>query len=133
MFRRNRDEVSEDQSMNRKGLQIAMGLEWLALAVVALRYGSVWEQLPGSMATHFNAAGQPNGWMPRDSSLGLIVAVLAIVLGISQAIVWAARKSGTNAVAWGLLGFSYFVAVFIVMANEKVIQYNLRGEPVRSE
>src|SRR5581483_7764371 len=99
--------------------------------VVALRYGSVWEQLPGSMATHFNAAGQPNGWMPRDSSLGLIVAVLAIVLGISQAIVWAARKSGTNAVAWGLLGFSYLVAVFIVMANEKVIQYNLHGEPVQ--
>lgn len=116
--------------MNRKAFQIALGLEWLAIPVVALRYWSVWDRLPERVATHFNAAGQPNGWMPREISLWFMCGILAFVLTVFTSVVYLAHKSGPKAIAWALLAFSYFVTGFIAMANETVLNYNLTGQPI---
>src|SRR5438270_7624771 len=116
--------------MNRKAFQIAQGLEWLVLPVVALRYWSVWDRLPERMVTHFNAAGQPNGWMPRENSLWFMLGILCFVLAIFTLIVYLAHKSGPKAIAWPMLGFSYFVVGVIAMANEAVLNYNLSGQPI---
>ncbi len=116
--------------MKCKSLQIGMWLQWLVLPIVALQYASVWNRLPARMATHFNAAGQPNGWMTPETSFRLLLTLLAFVLGVFSLVVYAARKAGTMAIAWALLAFSYFVAVFIATANQAMINYNLSGQPV---
>ena len=55
--------------MDSKLYRALTAMLWLALPLTALQYWSVWDQLPGRMATHFGAAGQPNGWMTRETSL----------------------------------------------------------------
>ena len=52
--------------MHRRIFQIAILFLWLALPLVALQYTQVWDQLPAHVATHFNAAGQANGWMSPE-------------------------------------------------------------------
>ena len=89
--------------MSRKSFYIAMWLEWLVLPVVALRYWRVWDQLPTTMATHFNAAGQPNGWMQRETSLWFILALLTVVLAVFTLVVYVAQSSGPKAIAWAML------------------------------
>src|SRR5690242_12189020 len=116
--------------MKCKSLQIGMWLQWLVVPIVALQYASVWNRLPVRMATHFNAAGQPNGWMTPESSFWFVLVLLAFVLGVFSVVVYAARKSGTTAIAWALLAFSYFLAAFIATANQAVINYNLSGRPI---
>ncbi len=117
--------------MSRKAFQIALGLEWLVLPAVALRYSSVWDQLPERIATHFNAAGVPNGWMEREASFWFILMILAIVLSVFTAVNYLAQKAGPNVIAWALLAFSYFVVGFVAMANESVLKYNLDGQSIR--
>ncbi len=116
--------------MNRKSFQIAMWLQWLAIPLVALRYWSVWNELPIRIATHFNAAGQPNGWMSRETSLWFIVALLAFVLTVFAVVVHLAQKSEAKVIAWAMLGFSYFVVTFVILANEAVLKFNLTGQPI---
>ena len=116
--------------MNRNAFQIALGLEWLVIPIVALRYWSVWDRLPLRIATHFNAAGEPNGWMTRDASLWFMVSMLAFVLTVFTLVVSLVHKSGPKAIAWAVLAFSYFVAGFIAIANEAVLNYNLTGQPI---
>ena len=68
--------------MNRKVLQALIWLMWLALPLTALRFGLVWDRLPLRMATHFNANGQPNGWMPRESALYVALGVTAVMVAV---------------------------------------------------
>jgi hypothetical protein len=116
--------------MKRKPFQVALGLEWLVIPIVALRYWSVWERLPWRLATHFNDAGQPNVWMTREASLWFMLGILGFVLAIFTLVVYLAYKTGPKAIAWGILAFSYFVSGFIAMANEAVLKYNLTGQPI---
>lgn len=62
-------------------------LFWTSLAaVIAL---AVWQhsQLPARVATHFDFAGRPNGWMARDTQLkaqlGLVLGVAALMQGLA--------------------------------------------------
>ena len=64
--------------MNRRIFHIATVLLWLALPLTALQYTQVWNQLPVHVATHFNAAGQANGWMSRERALQFGVGFVAM-------------------------------------------------------
>ena len=55
--------------MDSKLYRALTAILWLALPLTGLQYWSVWNQLPARMATHFGVSGQPNGWMPRETSL----------------------------------------------------------------
>jgi len=66
--------------MNRRPFQFAIALLWLTLPLVAIQYWCVWDQLPARMATHFNAAGQPNGWMSREVALEFDVGMVAFLI-----------------------------------------------------
>jgi hypothetical protein len=118
--------------MNRKSFTILTVLMWIALPLTALRYAQVWNQLPTRMASHFNANGQPNGWMSRDTSLyfglGLTAFVLIIFTVIALVIRW--QKTMPDAPAFALLGFFYLITGFVFYANHSVIQHNLTGSPV---
>jgi hypothetical protein len=105
---------------------------WIALPITALLYAQVWDRLPVRMATHFNAAGQPNGWMSRETSLyfglGLTAFVLIIFTAIALLIRW--QKTMPDTPAFALLGFFYLIVGFVVYGNESVLQHNLTGRPI---
>jgi hypothetical protein len=121
-----------EESMNRKAFQIATWLLWLALPLTALRYWMLWDQLPSKVATHFNAAGHPNGWMTRETSLAFVLGLTTLLLLVFTVILLILQKKGlTEAiVSWALLGFSYFIIGLICYANESILQYNVYGRPV---
>ena len=51
-------------------------LVFLAIAVVA--WGYSYDQMPPRRASHFNAAGAPNGWMTKNQFFTLNVILIAV-------------------------------------------------------
>ena len=118
--------------MNRKAFQICVGLLWFALPVTALDYWLVWDQLPASVATHFNAAGQPNGWMTREASLVFAIVLTAFLLAVLTVVLYVLQiKSTDDAFTWAFLCFSYLMMAFTYYANASIINYNLHGQPIQ--
>jgi len=96
--------------MSSKRLQIFTWLIWLALPLTALRYWLAWDQLPVRMATHFNASGQPNGWMSREVSLQFGLGITALMLVVFTGISLAAQKAAASpAISWAVLSLSYVI------------------------
>lgn len=116
--------------MHRRIFQFATVLLWLALPLVALQYRQVWDQLPAHMATHFNAAGQANGWMSPDQALQFGVGFMAFLLTIFTALLLYVAHSRVDAFSWAMLGFCALVLGFMVEVNRGIVNYNLHGTPV---
>jgi hypothetical protein len=114
--------------MDIKTYRVAVGLLWIVLPITALRYGMVWDLLPARMASHFNAAGQPNGWMTKDAALTFPLAMLTFFLLIATAILSRIRKP--DASAWALWGFLTVIIGVIYWGGESVLEYNLHATPV---
>ena len=117
--------------MNRKIFQIGMALQWLVLPLLALRYWLVWDQLPGSIATHFNGAGQANGWMTPGQSLAFTLGLSAFLLTVFTVFLYVMqKKNAAEAMSWAFLGLSYLLLGVIFYGNESILAYNLHGRPV---
>jgi hypothetical protein len=114
--------------MDSKLYRALTAMLWLALPLTALQYWSVWDQLPGRMATHFGAAGQPNGWMTRETSLIFAMVVTTLLLA---ALTWALiRVRKPDLLAWSLLAMLYVVMGALFSINIAVLNYNLYGRPL---
>jgi hypothetical protein len=114
--------------MNRKAWNAGMVLIWFVVPTVAMRYWLVWDQLPEPVATHFNAAGRPNGWMSREVSLIFILVLMLLILTLATAILSRIRK--LDATSWALMGFFYVIGGVLFWGNEAVLGYNLFGRAV---
>src|SRR4051812_16358117 len=119
--------------MNRRTFQFAIALLWLALPVVGLQYWRVWDELPARMATHFNATGQPNGWMSREVSLEFGLGITAFLLVVFTIILAMVSLQSVDRFAWAFLGFCAVVVAFVAVGNQKVIAYNLEHTPMQIE
>jgi hypothetical protein len=114
--------------MKNKAFQISTWLMWLALPLTALRFWLAWDRLPLRMATHFNANGQPNGWMPRESAFYVALGITAAMVAVFTAISYVAHRThAPDAFSWSLLGFFYLVTGFVNAANNGVIRYNVQN------
>jgi hypothetical protein len=116
--------------MNRRIFQLATVFLWLALPLVALQYRQVWNQLPAHIATHFNAAGQANGWMSPNDAIKFGVGFTAFLLTIFTALLFYIVRSSVDAFSWGMLALSALVVGFTVEINRGIVNYNLHGTPV---
>ena len=118
--------------MNRTWWKFGIALPWLGLALIALRYSMVWDRLPVRLATHFNAANQPNGWMSREGSLyfilGLYFFLVTLFSVVLVAIQWARKLEPA---AWAILGLFYVILGVVFYSNEAVLAYNLTGAPIQ--
>jgi uncharacterized membrane protein len=103
-------------------------MQWLALPVIALMYAAVWQQLPSRLATHFDLANQPNGWMSREETLVIFLA-LATVFAITSTWI-CSRVTEPDPTAWGMVGLFYVVLATLIWAEHSVIAYNISGQPV---
>jgi Protein of unknown function (DUF1648) len=114
-------------SMHRRIFQFATVLLWLALPLVAVQYRQVWDQLPVHVATHFNAAGQANGWMSREDALHFGVGFVAFLLVIFTALLVYNSRSRIDSFSWALLGFCALILGCMVEVNRGIVSYNLSG------
>jgi uncharacterized membrane protein len=55
---------------------------FLLIAFAVVQSGYYYPQLPETVATHFNSAGEPNGWASKTSFFLLYIGMLAIVAGV---------------------------------------------------
>ncbi len=114
--------------MDSKLYRALTAMLWLALPLTAWQYGSVWEQLPSRMATHFGGTGQPNGWMPRETALIFALVVTTLLLA---SLTWAlTRVRKPDVLAWSLLAMLYVVMGALFSINMAVLNYNLHGRPL---
>lgn len=108
-----------------------IALMWLALPVIAFRYWTAWGTLPARMATHFDAAGNANGWMTPQQSLMFTLGFVAFMLTIfSVTLLVIHRKYPIGRLSWAMLVFFHFEIWSIVLTMIGVLQYNLSGKPV---
>lgn len=119
--------------MHRRVFHFAIVLLWLALPLVALQYRQGWEQLPVRVATHFNAAGQANGWMSREEATDFGVGFEAFLLVIFTALLLYAGRKDTGAFSWALLVFCALVLGFMIAVNRSIVSYNLHRTPLQLE
>jgi len=113
--------------MHRRIFQLATVFLWLALPLVALQYRQVWDQLPAHVATHFNAAGQANGWMSREQAIRFGVGFMALLLAIFTPILFYMNRRRTDAFSWAMLIFCALVLGFMIEVNRGIVNYNLHG------
>lgn len=114
--------------MSRTLYRLFSCLLWLAVPVAALRLLMVWHQLPARLATHFDFAGRPNGWMSPNAFL--IFTLLAVTSTAAIATFAMCRASQPDFSAWTLLGFLYVVTGILYGAADAIVNYNLYGRGV---
>ena len=114
--------------MDSKSYRTMATLLWLALPLTAFQFWRVWNELPARMASHFGAAGQPNGWMSRET---LAIFFLVLLTFLLTTFTWAlTRVRKPDALAWSLLAMFYVVAGVLLSVNSAVLKYNLYGRPL---
>ena len=118
--------------MKRTGYLTFTWLLWLSLPLTALRYWTVWDQLPARMATHFDINGHPNGWMSREASLAFALGLTAFMLVIFTVIPYLAgrKRSISAAFCWSAVAFAYVIVGFVFYVNNSLIEYNLTGRQI---
>jgi hypothetical protein len=114
--------------MSRTLYRLFSWVLWLAVPVAAMRLFTVWDRLPMRLATHFDLAGQPNGWMSPNGFLVFILVTITAIAAIST--IAAYRASQPDLCAWTLLGFFYVVAGILYGAADGIVNYNLHGRGV---
>lgn len=103
-------------------------LQWLALPTIAVMFATVWQQLPARLATHFDLANQPNGWMTREEALVIFLA-LATLFAITSTWI-CSRIAQPDLLAWSLMGLFYVILGTLIYAERAVLAYNLYGTAV---
>lgn len=120
--------MTQAPSNSRTLFGLFSALQWLALPILVLDFASVWQKLPDRVATHFDLAGQPNGWMSRQEALLVILGVSTAVLIIATWI--ASRVQEPDPTAWGLVALFYIIQGTLIYAAQSVIDFNLHATPV---
>lgn len=101
---------------------------WLGLPGAAIRLFMVWERLPMRLATHFDFAGRPNGWMTPKGFLVFILVTITAIATLSTIVAYRAAQPDIS--AWALLGFFYVVVGILCGAADGIVKYNLYGRSI---
>ncbi len=120
--------ISLESSGSRRYLRVFTALMWLALPIMAVMYAMSWQQLPARLATHFDLANHPNGWMSREASLVFLLVMGAFVAALASLIL--SRVKTPDPAAWALLVLFYVILGTLLWAGEAIIAYNVHGQPV---
>ena len=117
--------------MNRGLWNLLVAVMWLPFLAMALRFRALWNQLPAQMASHFDAAGRANGWMPRQISLAFTLGFMVFMLAAFSVVLYAShRKHPPNTLSWALLLFFCVEIWTIFFMLNSTLNYNLVGSPI---
>lgn len=128
--------------------------EWLFVAWLVLVGAFILvtgAALPGRVASHFAASGEPDSFMPRGAYLAVMcvcASALPLVMVFAQRRIarrspqrlnlpnreyWLApqRRDGTlQAIEWHMMGFGAGLSLLLAFAHWEVVQANLRTPPL---
>lgn len=112
--------------MERKLLQSAVGLAWLALPLTAVNYWRAWDRLPMRIAVHFDGNWQPNGWTSREGARMLALGMTAFLLVVFTLAAYAARRMATSSLSqWALVAVFYVVLGVVYCVDNWIVERNL--------
>jgi hypothetical protein len=117
-----------EKSGSRRYLRVFTGLIWVAVPTMAGLYAMSWQQLPARLATHFDLANHPNGWMSRGASLAFLLLMEIFVATLATVILSRVKKP--DPAAWALLVLFYVIVGTLLWAGEAIIAYNIHRQPV---
>jgi uncharacterized membrane protein len=117
-----------DNSRSRNAFKALTALIWIAVPAIAALYILAWSQLPSRLATHFNFANQPNGWMSREGALIFFLLFAGLMAGTATWVL--SRVARPDPTAWVLLIFFYIILGVLLCAERAVIAYNVDGRPL---
>ena len=117
--------------MTRSAYRTLTMLLWLAPAAIGFRYWQLWDRLPVRMASHFDAAGQVNGWMARDAALYFDLGFLAFLAAVFSVALYMVRsKYGASKLSWALLAFAHGEVWSCTQLLNSTLDYNLDGSAI---
>jgi hypothetical protein len=117
--------------MNRRSYKTLIALLWLAPLAMGLRYWQVWDQLPVRMASHFDAAGRANGWMPREAALYFDLGFLVFMAALFSTVLYVVQNKYPLAkLSWALLAFFHVEVWTLVYMLDSTLAYNIEGKPI---
>ena len=80
---------SSDPCRNPKADRVALAFAVLSILVFLGTALWFWIQAPDHVASHFDAAGQPDGWSSKTETLGVLVPIgIAITLAFTTRWIW---------------------------------------------
>jgi len=107
-----------------KSWKVAMIGPWLALVAMIYEIWSVYDRLPAVIASHFNAAGVPNGWAPKGQFFTVIVPIAFGLLCLFTFLV--SRFDSKSGLAWLCLVFEYWGIGIFLMLTHSTLQVALK-------
>ena len=109
--------------MSEKTARLLVLAPWLSLPLVASAYLLLWDRVPARLAVHFDASGEPNGWMGRRESLAFDLAILLFILATYT---WKLYRRGLSRAPGQLALFNASV-VFATAVFLGLLKYNVTG------
>ena len=109
--------------MSEKTARALTPLPWLSLPLVATAYVLLWERMPARLAVHFDASGEPNGWMGRWESAAFDVGVLLFMLATYS---WRLYRRGPSDSPGQLVLFNVTI-LFVTAVFLGLLKYNITG------
>jgi hypothetical protein len=117
--------------MNRSLYKTLAALLWFAPVAICIRYRQLWDLLPARMATHFDTAGHPNGWMTREMSLYWSAGFLALMAVIFFVVLFVIQKKyELTKLSWTLLIFFHAEIWTFVYLMNSLAEFSLRHTPL---
>lgn len=120
--------IAFESSGSRRYLRVLTTLMWLAVPAMAGLYAMSWPELPARLATHFDLANHPNGWMSREGALAFLLVMGIFMAGLATLIL--SRVQKPDPAAWAVLILFYVILGTLLWAGEAIIAYNVHGQPV---
>ena len=120
--------IAAERSGSRRLLRTLTALIWGAVPAMAGMYAMSWQELPARLATHFDLANHPNGWMSREASLTFSLVMGMFIAGLTTLTL--SRVKRPDPAAWALLVLFYVIMGTLLWAENAVIAYNVHGRPV---
>ena len=107
--------------MTVKKWHVLILLPWISLPIVLAGYAVFWSRLPERLAVHFDFSGAANGWMSRNQSVVVNIAILLFVLANFTFKLWG-RESGDSMKTM----VAYYAAVIIIAGVFlAILKYNV--------
>ena len=99
-----------------KGWRGALLAPWLGLMAMIAEIWSVYDQLPAVIASHFNAAGVPNGWAPKAQLFSVIVPIALGLLCLFTFLT--SRFDQQSGLGWLCLVAEYWgIGIFVMLTH----------------
>jgi hypothetical protein len=117
--------------MTRTWYKTLTAFLWLAPVAMSIRYAQVWNQLPLRMASHFDAAGRANGWMPRDAALYFDLGLLVLLAAVFTTVLYVVlKKYELVKLSWALLMVLHAEIWALVHTLISTLDYNVSGSAI---